>query len=300
MFVAARGSDSNPCTIAAPCLTFQRAHDTVAFGGVIEALDPANYGSVTITRSISIQGHGFAEIGVDAGKTGIQVPRTAADAVVYLNGLIIDGNGHGMRGIEFNGGKSLRIENCIVRGVLNSGFTFYSNSATSVQTLFVSNSYFGDNIGDAGSGIEIISLLPSTTLATAVIERVVFYRNRAFGLVVASSGGGPISAVVTDSVAANNLTDFPNSGGFYIGSYNGGIVTLTLTRSAAVGNYLGVSADGTNGTANPTLRISQLTVIGNTIGYKNSSSGGAILSYGDNYIEDNGSNVGTLGSASKQ
>jgi hypothetical protein len=28
VFVAAQGSDSNPCTLAQPCLSFQHAHDT--------------------------------------------------------------------------------------------------------------------------------------------------------------------------------------------------------------------------------------------------------------------------------
>jgi len=60
VFVAAQGgSDSNPCTFAAPCRTFQKGHDTVAAGGEIDVLDPAGYGALTITKAISIQGHGF-------------------------------------------------------------------------------------------------------------------------------------------------------------------------------------------------------------------------------------------------
>jgi hypothetical protein len=30
VFVAAQGSDSNPCTFAQPCRAFQKAHDTAA------------------------------------------------------------------------------------------------------------------------------------------------------------------------------------------------------------------------------------------------------------------------------
>jgi hypothetical protein len=33
VFVAAQGSDSNACTFAAPCRTFQHAHDVVASNG---------------------------------------------------------------------------------------------------------------------------------------------------------------------------------------------------------------------------------------------------------------------------
>ena len=49
VFVAAQGSDSNPCTFAAPCRTFQHAHDVLAANGEIDVLDPAGYGALTIS-----------------------------------------------------------------------------------------------------------------------------------------------------------------------------------------------------------------------------------------------------------
>ena len=142
VFVAAQGSDSNPCTIAAPCLTFQYAHDRVAARGVIEVLDPADYGILTITKSISIEGHGFAGIGVGAGNRGIRVAASATDAV-YLNGLIIEGYGRGQKGIEFLNGQSLYVENCVIRDMSNGGLDFLYSSPKSLQALFVSNSNFG-------------------------------------------------------------------------------------------------------------------------------------------------------------
>src|SRR5262245_62480867 len=72
VFVAAQGSDANPCTFAQPCRTFQHAHDVVAAGGEIDVLDPAGYGALTIGKAISIQGHGFAGIAV-TGFAGIAV-----------------------------------------------------------------------------------------------------------------------------------------------------------------------------------------------------------------------------------
>src|SRR5262245_60029106 len=62
VFVAAQGLDSNPCTFALPCRSFQKAHDTVAANGEIDVLDPAGYGAVLISKAISIQGHGFSGI----------------------------------------------------------------------------------------------------------------------------------------------------------------------------------------------------------------------------------------------
>src|SRR5262245_43305072 len=88
--VAAQGLDSNPCTFALPCRTFQHAHDVVAANGEIDVLDPAGYGAVTISKSISIQGHGFAGLAVTSGATGVTVNAGASDAL-NLNGVLIDG-----------------------------------------------------------------------------------------------------------------------------------------------------------------------------------------------------------------
>src|SRR5262245_36310079 len=94
VFVAAQGSDTNACTFAAPCRTFQKAHDTLAAGGEINVLDPAGYGSVGINKSISIQGHGFAGISATSGAIGITIDAGASDKI-NLNGLIIEGAGVG-------------------------------------------------------------------------------------------------------------------------------------------------------------------------------------------------------------
>ena len=81
-FVAAKGSDSNPCTVALPCRSFQHAHDVIAANGEIDVLDPgAGYGTLNITKSISIQGHGFASIIVSSGVSGIAIHAGASDAV---------------------------------------------------------------------------------------------------------------------------------------------------------------------------------------------------------------------------
>ena len=76
VFVAAQGLDTNPCTFAQPCRTFQKAHDTVAAGGEIDVLDPAGYGTVLISKAISIQGHGFAGIAGAPPPSGSMPART--------------------------------------------------------------------------------------------------------------------------------------------------------------------------------------------------------------------------------
>jgi hypothetical protein len=284
-FVGAQGSDSNPCTFALPCRTFQHAHDTVAAGGEIDVLDPAGYGAVTVTKAISIQGHGFAGISVTAAgtATGITIAAGANDAV-HLNGLLIDGSGAGHVGISFGSGRSLVVESCVVRNMTQDGLRMSSN-ATTLETLSVADSYFADN---GANGVFIGAL--SSGAVTAVLERSFFSGNLRGLSLGGSNGTGPINVAVSDSAASNNSGD-----GFAAQSAAGhSVLSLVLTRATAAGNQIGVDAIGTN--AN--VRLAQSTVTGNVTGY--SIGGGTVVSYGDNYIDDNGGNTGALGGAAKQ
>src|ERR1044072_6519807 len=111
VFVAAQGSDSNPCTFAAPCRTFQHAHNVVAANGEIDVLDPAGYGAVTITKSISIQGHGFKGISAPSGDA-ITINVGTFDKV-SVRGVLLDGLLSGTNGVTFNSGGSLDIQDCV-------------------------------------------------------------------------------------------------------------------------------------------------------------------------------------------
>src|SRR5438045_223952 len=53
-FVSGTGADAGTCTRAAPCLTFSFAHGQTNAGGEVNCVDAGNFGSVTITKSITI------------------------------------------------------------------------------------------------------------------------------------------------------------------------------------------------------------------------------------------------------
>src|ERR1041384_3993146 len=57
-WVSGVGDDINPCSRTAPCKTFGGAISKTAAGGEISVLDPAGFGAVTITKSITINGEG--------------------------------------------------------------------------------------------------------------------------------------------------------------------------------------------------------------------------------------------------
>jgi hypothetical protein len=284
VFVAAQGADTNPCSFALPCRSFQRAHDIVAAGGEIDVLDPAGYGALNIVKAISIQGHGFAGISVSSG-IGIMVSANPSDAV-NLNGVLIDGAGVGGFGIVFNGGKSLTLTNCVVRNLVNDALQLRSTASTPM-TLTVADSYIGDN---GGSGVAVLT--QSTGPVNASIERSVFQRNTVSVNVDGSNGTGALNVAVTDSVAANS----PSGIGFEAFSATSHSATgLMLTRVTAAGNQSGVIASGSNAT----VWLAHSNVTANANGYVVSGSAN-ILSYGDNYIDGNTTNTGSLGSATKQ
>ena len=73
-WVSGHGIDTAACGApTSPCRSLQYVHDNIiAAGGEIDVLDPAGYGSVTITKSLSIVNDGVGTAGVQA---------TAGDAI---------------------------------------------------------------------------------------------------------------------------------------------------------------------------------------------------------------------------
>src|SRR5262245_48706458 len=174
-FISANGLDTNSCARTAPCRTLQKAHDKTSAGGEINMLDPAGYGTVTITKAISIvnDGVGSAGVLVPSGGTGITISAGTTDKI-NLRGLIIEGAGVGVTGIAFLSGQSLTIENSVVRNFSHSGIGL---APTGTSLIVVSNTLVAD------SGSYGIYLQPSGNgLVNAVFNRVEAYNHGLTGI----------------------------------------------------------------------------------------------------------------------
>jgi len=133
-FLSTHGSDANPCTFAAPCRSFAAAMAATNPNGGIMILDVGGYGSLTIDKGINIVNASGGEAGISFTGTGIGVTVTAGvNDAVNLRGLTIDGVGLGTVGIEFNSGKSLTLEDCVIRRVANDGINFDPNGSSSLS-----------------------------------------------------------------------------------------------------------------------------------------------------------------------
>src|SRR5207247_3882926 len=92
VWVASTGNDANTCYRTTPCATFNRALAAVISGGVIRVIDTGSYGvqfsPITITKSVTIDGGGFASTLAGSAVNGASqftVSAGSADVVVIRN-----------------------------------------------------------------------------------------------------------------------------------------------------------------------------------------------------------------------
>jgi Right handed beta helix region len=264
-FVSPIGDDASAsCSLAAPCRTFAAAYALTNGGGEIAVLGTAGYGTLMINKDISIVNAGGFEAGIVVPPNGVGILITAGSGdTVSLRGLTIEGQNAANSGIVFNSGKSLTIENCFIRHMVQDGI-YYTPSIASA--LAVSNTLVADNGNDG------ILLAPSGA-ATAVFNRVEVNNNFSSGISFSTSGSGTINSTVSDSIAAGNGI------GFDLESQSPS--SLLLFHSVSANNGTGVQTGGPGAT----IRLANSAVSGNGSGWV-----GVVLSDGNNTIEGNGAN----------
>jgi Right handed beta helix region len=277
-WVSGHGSDAAGC--GAPtnaCRTLQYTRDNIiAAGGEIDILDPAGYGTLTITKSISVVNDGVGTAGVQSNSgNGITINAGPTDAI-YLRGLNIDGlQKTGANGIEFEAGGSLTVVNCVVRHFLDDGLLI--DAASGTVTLRVFDSLFLENL----RGINYSAPSSSTTVANGVLDHVRSEANSVGGLLLSSSG---ISGKAWFTVANSDLSE----NGTYGITVDGGIpstVSLEINTSTVdhnTGDGLDVRREAFAHITRSVFDFNGQNGIDNQ-----TSSPGGLFSSGDNHTENN-------------
>lgn len=133
-WVSGTGSDANPCSRTAPCQTFSGAFSKTATNGEISALDPGGFGTINITKSITLNGDGTLASILNAGTTGIIVNITtnlSTDKVVVRN-VSIQGAGTGTDGVRFIDGQELVLDNVTIGGITDAGVDVTQSQSSNV------------------------------------------------------------------------------------------------------------------------------------------------------------------------
>jgi hypothetical protein len=268
-WVSGVGDDVNPCSRTAPCKTFAGAISKTATNGEINCLDPAGFGTINITKSITIDCEDTQGSILAFGVTGVIVNITnAADTkkAVKIRGISINGAGSttNASGIRILAANTVTIEDGVIDGFQTHGISIETTGGTPRVTVdrMSIRSVIGNGINTFITGGTVnLSISNSQISATAT------------GVNLSSN----TKAVVRNSSLANNTT---GAAAFQS--------DLSIFSSTISGNTTGVFSN-TGGV----VRIHDNIVTSNGTGL--SSGGGSILSSGQNLIDGNTTNGGATG-----
>ncbi len=275
-WVSGVGDDANPCSRTAPCRTFAGTISKTAAGGVINVLDPAAVGAVTITKSITLQADSQFAGMIVSGSNGVTINAGANDTVV-LRGLAIHGlNGTGLNGVRVLAAGTVRIENCNIQSFGESGIDVVTSTALKLSVI---DSEIENTTAGAGSLADDagISLVPTATGSVrAVFDRVRMHGIHQFGI----NAVGNVRMVLRDSVISD-----VNGSALRVDGSAGSAQALVDDSSLLESSANGVLATG----AGAAVRIHRSVISNNAQGLLN-ANGGQIISFSGNVIAGNVAN----------
>ena len=120
-WVSASGSDANTGTAISPYADFATAVANTAPGGIVSVMGPGDYGPLTITQSITIDGTGGGSIGFAGSGEAIYID-VGANTNIVLRNLNIDGGGTGIDAIFIASAGTTNIVNVVIDGCHLEGF----------------------------------------------------------------------------------------------------------------------------------------------------------------------------------
>ncbi|AFL90240.1 hypothetical protein Terro_4032 [Terriglobus roseus DSM 18391] len=264
-WVSGVGDDVNPCSRTAPCKTFAGAISKTAAGGEIDALDPGGFGTVTITKSIVIDGGGQIGSILGSSTNGVNINAGAGDTVTLRN-LTINGAGTGTNGVNVTSVGSFALENVTITGFATGVNIAPAATAKAMLSRATTsgNSTAGLVAGGAGS-----SGLVKVTATDSVFS--------------GTTAGSGVVAGSNSNVTIRNSVSSNNSGSGFAVTATGAAAQLTLVNSTASSNGgPGLSVSGT-ASASAVARIVGSTILFNTGGIS-IGTGGFVGSYGDNEL----------------
>jgi hypothetical protein len=278
-WVSGVGDDVNPCSRTAPCKTFAGAISKTFINGEIDVLDEGGFGTINITKSITIDGTyggGFGSI-LASGVNGVIINVAASGndplATVRLRNLAITGTGAsgtvgtrtGINGVRVINALKVFIESCVVTDFSNRGIT---DERTTAGSIFITDTTVR-NCAQSGIGI---SPLNGTAAVKVAMDRVHSDGNGNAGFVIDTNVTGTLSNCV-----ANGNT----GAGFFAETTTAATTKVVLESCIASNNGRGIEA----GPGAADIICSNVNVFNNSIGLN--FTGGTIHSFGNNKVTGN-------------
>ena len=268
-WVSGVGDDVNPCSRTAPCKTFAGAISKTAKDGEINALDPAGFGAVTITKSITIDGEPTGVAGVlNAASSGAIINITDVNDVrksVTLRGIAYNGAATGLQGIRIIAAAKVFVEDCTITGNFGSPGNGITDVRSTGGFLEVNNTSIFNNLAN---GISVDPSAGSTQINVHVSNSRI-QGNQARGFFAGSN----VKATIYNTIITQN-----NTGGVFAQQTAGGSTEVSVDHCVVSNTNVGFTAN-TNGS---TIRVSNTTAVNNGGGLAVTGGTGAVSSYGNN------------------
>ena len=268
-WVSGVGDDVNPCSRTAPCKTFAGAISKTATGGEISVLDPGGYGTLTVTKAITVDGGTGAGWGstLFSSVNGfvINITTNLTTDKVILRNLSINGAGTtlGVDGVRFLDGEELTMENISIFNYSGDGLDVNQAQACRVNMRNVTFSH-------GGVGIK------SNSAASAVVMNLEDVR-------INSMQSHGIQAINNTAIHAKRVKAMRC--GIGVGGGDGfraeGNATINCTDCVAFANI----STGFNATGAANIRVTNCDVYNNQTGISNTVKSG-----GGNKFAANGAN----------
>lgn len=289
-WVSGVGDDVNPCSRTAPCKTFAGAISKTATNGEIDCLDPAGFGVVTITKSITIDCHQTLGSILNTGTNGITIAfdsfaSTDVRKDVRLRGLSIQGSDSGIIGIRIIGSTNTAnsvvvIDQCLIDGMFGGAARGLSDERGNGGELYVSDTtirnigtiaLFVNPLAGAGAGAKIDVSVDNVRL-----------QNANYGL------------------AASSNTHVMVSRSIFSGITLGGVYAESPLAASQVNIDTSVTSNNGTGILNGGNANTTIVVSNTEIAFNGTGISGAVQSFGNNRISGNGTagTLTTIGSAS--
>jgi hypothetical protein len=232
-WVSGVGDDVNPCSRTAPCKTFAGAISKTAGGGEIDALDPGGFGTLNITKAITIDG-GLTHASVLNSLTNGFNINAGVNDIITLRGLSIQGvrqsANPGVTGIKMNSGKGLNVVNCVI---LNQGQQGIDLTLTANNTVVqITNTYIKNCAGDGLAAATTTGQIKVSILNSQFVECGTGLhakgnsRVSADGCTFSNNTGAGVFADGTTAVGVANISNSSifNNGGAGVQAQTGGAV----------------------------------------------------------------------------
>jgi hypothetical protein len=255
-WVSGVGDDANPCSRTAPCKTFAGAISKTALNGEIDCIDPGGFGTLTITKSITIDCHQTMGSILNTGTNGVTVAYDSFGAgdtrkTVRIRGLSFQGTDTGVIGLRIIGGtnsagSAVFVEDTVIDGNFGGAGRGISDERSGGGELYVTNSTVRNT---ANQGIYVNPTAGvSGGLKISVLINNVKVENCGTGY----SAGSVVSTLIRNSVFSGN------TGAGVYGEGPFGQSDIIVTSSLINGNGTGVQTPGTS-----TIRLSDTDIIAN-------------------------------------